>query len=1007
MRTLDTTKRGRRRRSSSWLFAVATWLFAASAAASPIFDSTAANVWLLDSGGVVIGSYNVLGQDWTVDATLAFSTVEVDGELGGNQIVTIPGTLQSGAALINRVQDSDPNLTLTMPSVSIMGLGRPLWDATGFNPNEERKPGVSIDPAADGTFDRTVRVKIKGHDAPFYSPATAPTLQVRYRIDSGSGFGPLETRIDEASFNLIVNGTYTIEYWSWQAGFTSYEWTPGSPETITLTINALDPNRDTDGDGIPDLVEDDFGTDPLVADRDHDRDGDGWSDWEEKLRGTDPDDPGSAPLDGDGDGWADWDEIVRGTDETDLSDFPTATRINEVEYLVDVAFFEDNAKLVPLADNDDFTIMDVFWTPRFESAGPVGTTLMDARVPASEPLILRTRNAPGGAVDERVTRAWLGEEPDVEPDGFEAWLIANSLSWTTPTDWLTHYQAYLADRLVQDRSVDMTPDSGHAIALLDGLVAWLDDLSGDGAVLLGNPNSEASKTAVHALLERMNPHLGSQLDPNPGIVHQDIRTLDELHADLVAVLAPTEVLEPFATTVDGFYLDLMSFSQETTTRAAAVLLQGDEADDDRAARYVSRLLSLYSLADIQALPSFALLLDHTADYDFDGASNESELLGPIELVSDPTNDNTDGDLLLDPWDPCPQGDDNGCLGIEYMVMDSDGDGLEDAIDNCMNDANLDQADANGDAIGDACLRYANIRTPVSNLRLYAGSEVNFTSIDTEIASGNPMTYLWDFGGGATNSTDANPGSVVFNTHGVFQVQFTATDQGSTLPADYRTITVMGQGALPTVSLDDPYVVTEGDPLSMLATALSSNGPITNYDWDFGDGDTDSGAALNSVQHTYAAQGNYTVEVEVTDAFFLLESASAPVAVLDSVPTAAFGYVLDSPFAPAMATFTDLTTAYDGVVGWSWDFDDMGATSTLQDPTYLFNDPGTYQVSLFVIDGDGSTDQVVVEVEVLDETAIPVPGLSLPALLLLGALFAVLGVYALALGRANRGTALKH
>ena len=36
------------------------------------------------------------------------------------------------------------------------------------------------------------------------------------------------------------------------------------------------------------------------------------------------------------------------------------------------------------------------------------------------------------------------------------------------------------------------------------------------------------------------------------------------------------------------------------------------------------------------------------------------------------------------------------------VSDEDDDGIADADDNCVDDANADQADADGDGIGDAC-----------------------------------------------------------------------------------------------------------------------------------------------------------------------------------------------------------------------------------------------------------------------------------------------------------------
>jgi PKD repeat protein len=244
-----------------------------------------------------------------------------------------------------------------------------------------------------------------------------------------------------------------------------------------------------------------------------------------------------------------------------------------------------------------------------------------------------------------------------------------------------------------------------------------------------------------------------------------------------------------------------------------------------------------------------------------------------------------------------------------MVMDSDGDGIEDAIDNCMNLANLDQADANDDGIGDACLRYANIRTPVSNLKVYAGTFIDFSSLDTENASGSPMTYQWDFGGAAANSTAANPGEIQFSLIGVYNIAFTATDLGGTPAADVRSITVVGLGPMPVVGLDGPYAVEEGVALVMTATASSPNGPIVNYDWIYGDGAFEDGPTLNAPSHTYLDDGVYMVDVEVTDSFLLTETASAQVTVSDSVPFADFTFSPAEPLiAPVAVSFTDLSTA---------------------------------------------------------------------------------------------------
>ncbi len=983
MHAIATGTKGMRRGLScftAWGALLWAALLAGSAFASPIFTNTATNVWVLDGTGQTVGSYSVLTQDWTVQASYTGFNIDIDGDGGGSTSLPDLGA----AALVNRTANSDPALSPALPSMSLMGTGAPLFPSQGGQ--APFKPGVLIDPPAGGTFDGTVQVRI----TPIAPAQGGGTLEARYTINPP---GPAVVTQGEVVFNLIQNGTYVIEYYAFQNGHVSY-WPAGSAPTISITIDAADPYRDTDGDGIPDIVEDEYGLDPLVADHDLDSDGDGWTDFEELLRGSDPNDPGSTPSDQDNDGWSDWDEVLRGTDDGDPNSYPTANRLTEVEYIIDGNIYEDNAKTTPLVDNAEFSAMDVFWTPLAKQDAPFGSTLPQIRVPAGQSIVLRTRHQFGNEPDPRVTRAWLDSEDDVLPSGFQAYLDANLLSWTDTTSWEAHYYSYLQDNLVQPRNVDMTPETGHAIALIDGLAAWLDDLEGEGAVLLGNPTSDQSKTAMQLVLDEMNPKLGSQLDASEEIV----RTFDDLHADLVTVLAPAQPASGFAATVDGFYANLGSFAEPTTTRAAATLVQGDEGDDDLAARYVSRLLTLIPLADILLLPNSADLLDYAQDYDGDGELNVDELLGRIEQTSSPADDDTDDDGLLDAYDPCPRGALQECLIVEYQVADTDGDGLDDAVDNCMHDANVDQADANGDAIGDACLRYANIRTPPSNLKIYTGMEVAFTSLDTEIASGSPMTYLWDFDGGAPNSNEADPGVVPFYTPGIFQVQFTATDQGSTLPADLRTITVLGVGPLPQVSLNGPFNVEEGVDLAMTATASSQNGAITDYVWTYGDGDGEGGPALANVLHAYPADGAYQVQVEVTDAFLLTDTATAQVTVTDSVPVASFDWSPMSPVAPAQVNFTDLSTAFDGIVGWSWDFDDNGATSAAQSPQHVFASPGIYNVSLTVEDGDGSTTPIVIPVEVLDPNANPVPTLSFFGLLVLVGFLGGLAIVMLGLER---------
>lgn len=79
---------------------------------------------------------------------------------------------------------------------------------------------------------------------------------------------------------------------------------------------------------------------------------------------------------------------------------------------------------------------------------------------------------------------------------------------------------------------------------------------------------------------------------------------------------------------------------------------------------------------------------------------------------------------------------------------------------------------------------AAINSPSSNVTIGIGDSVNFTGTGVDTDNHVPLTYLWDFSGGAANSTAQNPGDVIFYPGGIYNVTFTVTDSilGVSTPA---------------------------------------------------------------------------------------------------------------------------------------------------------------------------------------------------------------------------------
>lgn len=78
----------------------------------------------------------------------------------------------------------------------------------------------------------------------------------------------------------------------------------------------------------------------------------------------------------------------------------------------------------------------------------------------------------------------------------------------------------------------------------------------------------------------------------------------------------------------------------------------------------------------------------------------------------------------------------------------------------------------------------------------------------------------------------------------------------------------------------PSPISSSLTLSFDGSASSDNGSIVSYSWDFGDGNSTTGSTAN---HTYNAEGQYTVVLTVTDDQGLIDTYSQFVYVYDGDP----------------------------------------------------------------------------------------------------------------------------
>ena len=142
-------------------------------------------------------------------------------------------------------------------------------------------------------------------------------------------------------------------------------------------------------------------------------------------------------------------------------------------------------------------------------------------------------------------------------------------------------------------------------------------------------------------------------------------------------------------------------------------------------------------------------------------------------------------------------------------------------------------------------------------------------------------------------------------------------------------------------------------------------------WDFGDGSTSTNV---NPTHLYAATGTYSVTLTATDSSTCNRSDNYIFSiVVYDIPAAGFNFS-PNPTKPNMAVeFNNFST---GASNYLWDFGD-GQTSTLENPTHLYNATGTYKTCLVAFNAAGCTDTFCLDISVIVLPFLDVPNAFTP------------------------------
>jgi PGF-CTERM protein len=160
----------------------------------------------------------------------------------------------------------------------------------------------------------------------------------------------------------------------------------------------------------------------------------------------------------------------------------------------------------------------------------------------------------------------------------------------------------------------------------------------------------------------------------------------------------------------------------------------------------------------------------------------------------------------------------------------------------------------------------------------------------------------------------------------------------------------------------------GHSVTFDARGSSDDRGVAEYRWDFdGNGTVDRVTTDPTVAFAYGAAGSYNATVTVVDEGDNADAATVGVTIEpDDPPSAAFG-AGDSPTQGFPVTFDAGGANDDVAVGeYQWDFDGDGEVDqTTGNPTVTrtYEEAGSYEVALTVVDSGGNNDTATRTVEV--------------------------------------------
>lgn len=361
---------------------------------------------------------------------------------------------------------------------------------------------------------------------------------------------------------------------------------------------------------------------------------------------------------------------------------------------------------------------------------------------------------------------------------------------------------------------------------------------------------------------------------------------------------------------------------------------------------------------VNQIPTAAAGIDLSADEDdeltFDGSGStdtQSDLTAGLNFIwdfNDPASNTSNPDTVsgINLSRPSHTFTREGVYKVELTIKDDGGAFDKDTI----------------------AVTISNIK-PVADLTLYQTSyfEDDMVTFYSNQSRDTPsdkeiLLYNWDFGDGASSGWLNGTETTHTYTHqGDYSVILTVKDDDNLTGTD--TVIIEISNLWPTA-----HIQTDFDGYSNIitfnasgTTDSESDMATLRYDWDMGDGTTDSGVV---VTHQYSDKGEYTILLKVTDDDGETDEYSLSISILNIAPEVVIeASTVTADEDEVIYFYGGNSSDADGeIIEYRWLFDD-GSEVYGPETERSFPEKGTHTVFLFVEDDYNAENFAIVKIVV--------------------------------------------